>query len=246
MVARKITVSLVLGALILGGVTFGYFNKEKAETVFENPVDTKVSLETTTVHEPEEVEKIETQEAPKSAVAEEETTPQEAAKESVPETKPEIGNEPKGFSIKSNLVSFGHESTSGRKIDTIVLHSSYSPSGDPYSVSAVMGIWKGYGVAPHYMVARDGTVYQLVSDKDIAYHAGESQMKDGRKNVNDFSLGVEILNTKDDEYTKAQYQAVKDLVSYLKGKHAIKYVVGHDDIAPGRKTDPWNFDWNKI
>ena len=156
------------------------------------------------------------------------------------------GLEPKNFAIKSALVSFGHESANGRKIDTMVLHSSYNPNGDPYSVNAVRGIWQSYGVAPHYMVARDGTVYQLVADKDIAYHAGESTMKDGRKNVNDFSIGVEILNTKDDEYTKAQYQAVKDLIAYLKGKHRIKYVVGHDDIAPGRKTDPWNFNWSKL
>lgn len=160
---------------------------------------------------------------------------------------------PKNFSIKQSLVSFGHESASGRKIDTIVLHSSYSPNGDPYSVSAVRGIWQSYGVAPHYMVARDGAVYQLVADKDIAYHAGEGTMptspagkKDGRNNVNNFSIGVEILNTKDDEYTKAQYQAVKDLIAYLKGKYSIKSVVGHDDIAPGRKTDPWNFNWDKI
>ena len=110
----------------------------------------------------------------------------------------------------------------------------------------VIALWKSYGVAPHYMIARDGTVYQLVSDKNIAYHAGDSKMPDGRGGVNNFSIGVEILNTKTDKYTSAQYQATKDLIAYLEKKYGNMKVVGHDTIAPGRKTDPWNFDWNKI
>lgn len=228
---------------IIGG-SFWYFQKNKVETVFETKVEEKQTEE-------HEVVKEVKQEEPSSAQATERQEESSVNKDEPQQEEPSSaksteGSQAKSFAIKGNLVSFGHESASGRKIDTIVLHSSYSPSGDPYSVSAVMNIWKGYSVAPHYMVARDGAVYQLVADKDIAYHAGESEMKDGRKNVNDFSIGIEILNTKDDEYTKAQYQAIKDLIAYLKSKHAIKYVVGHDDIAPGRKTDPWNFNWNKI
>ena len=248
----KTPTKLILSSIGVGGIALlaggylWYTQKEAARVVFENQLAEEVTPETSQVSEIGSPEKIETKEVPEQVVPKEETPSQEVTKEPLPETKSEIGSASKGFSIKPSLVSFGHESANGRKIDTIVLHSSYSPSGDPYSVSAVMGIWKGYGVAPHYMVARDGMVYQLVADKDIAYHAGESEMKDGRKNVNDFSIGVEILNTKDDEYTKAQYQAVKDLIAHLKGKYSIKYVVGHDDIAPGRKTDPWNFNWNKI
>jgi hypothetical protein len=134
-----------------------------------------------------------------------------------------------------------------RSIDTVVLHASYnSLGGDVYSVDTVVDIWKSYEVAPHYMIDRKGTIYRLVDDVNIAYHAGVSKMPDGRTNVNDFSIGVEILNTKDDKYTSAQYDAVNDLIAYLKGKHSIKTVVGHADIAPGRKDDPWNFDWKKV
>jgi hypothetical protein len=123
----------------------------------------------------------------------------------------------------------------------------YVVIGAPYDVAAVIALWRSYGVAPHYMIARDGTVYRLVDDKNIAYHAGDSKMPDGRTGVNNFSIGVEILNTKTDEYTSAQYQATKDLISYLKGKYGGKMsVVGHSTIAPGRKTDPWNFDWDKL
>jgi hypothetical protein len=151
------------------------------------------------------------------------------------------------IAVKDRLVSFGYAESSGRKIDTVVLHSSYNnQGGDRYSGDKVIDIWKSYEVAPHYMIDRKGNISRLVEDKDIAYHAGNSKMPDGRTNVNGFSIGVEILNAEDDEYTTAQYGAVNDLVTYLKKKHGVKYVVGHDDIAPGRKTDPWNFDWKKL
>ncbi len=152
------------------------------------------------------------------------------------------------ISIIDRKVDFGFGvSKEKRTIDTIVLHSSYnSTGGDPYSVDKVISIWKSYEVAPHYMIDRKGNIYRLVDDADIAYHAGVSKMPDGRTNVNDFSIGIEILNTKDDKYTDAQYDAVNVLIAYLRGQYGIKQVVGHADIAPGRKDDPWNFDWKMV
>lgn len=151
-------------------------------------------------------------------------------------------------SIVDRLMSSGFSvPKQERSIDTIVLHSSYNPNGgDPYSVSALVKIYEEYGVGAHYLIDRDGKIYRLVADKNIAYHAGVSEMPDGRKNVNDFSLGIEIMNKKDTQFTKEQYSAVKSLVGTLKKKYAIKHIVGHGDIAPDRKTDPWNFDWKKL
>ncbi len=149
--------------------------------------------------------------------------------------------------IIDRLVDFGFSVADKRSIDTIVLHSSYAATGnDPYGVSAVIKQWQGYKVAPHYMIDRGGTVYRLVEDKNIAYHAGVSKMPDGRSDVNDFSIGIEIINQEKTQMTKAEYTAVNDLVNFLKEKYPIKFVVGHNDIAPGRKTDPWNFDWKKL
>jgi hypothetical protein len=155
---------------------------------------------------------------------------------------------PSALNIHSKLVSFGFTVPSKpRTIDTIIVHSSYDAVGsDPYSVAGIMAEWKDAGVAPHYMIARDGQVYQLVKDENIAYHAGVSKVSDGRTDVNSFSLGIEIFNTKTDSYTDAQYTSVKQLIAFLKGKYTIKYVLGHNDIAPGRKSDPWNFDWKKL
>ncbi len=179
---------------------------------------------------------------PKEPIAKETVPP----KEETPKEDTSKDITPKTFQIHNRKVNFGFEAASDRDINTVVLHSSHSVSGDPYDVAAVIALWRSYGVAPHYMIARDGSVYRLVDDKNIAYHAGDSKMPDGRTGVNNFSIGVEILNTKTDEYTSAQYQATKDLIGYLKGKHGKMSVVGHNTIAPGRKTDPWNFDWDKL
>jgi len=106
--------------------------------------------------------------------------------------------------------------------------------------------YQQYKVAPHYLINRSGNIYRLVEDKNIAYHAGESQTPDGRKNVNEFSLGIEIMATQASGPTEKQYAALQKLVDFLKESCKIKYVLGHNQIAPGRKDDPWNFDWQKI
>ena len=145
------------------------------------------------------------------------------------------------------MVSWGFSEADGRKIDTIILHSSYDAiTGYPYCIDTLIAEYKQYDVAPHYLIDREGNIYRLVADKNIAWHAGKSEMPDGRKNVNNFSIGIEIMNTKTDNYTKKQYQAVQKIIDYLKKEYKIKYVLGHNEIAPERKTDPWNFDWKKI
>ena len=182
----------------------------------------------------------------KENLATESVQENKAQKEEVAPKKEKIKSS--SLKIQNKLVNFGFSIPSKpRTIDTIILHSSYDATGsDTYSVNGIIDQWKGYGVAPHYFIGRDGTVYQLVKDENIAYHAGVSVVPDGRTNVNDFSIGVEIANTLTDTYTDEQYTVVKALIASLKSTYAIKYVLGHDDIAPGRKSDPWNFDWKKI
>ncbi|MGK2849111.1 MAG: N-acetylmuramoyl-L-alanine amidase [Minisyncoccota bacterium] len=134
-----------------------------------------------------------------------------------------------------------------RNIDTIVLHSSYDAMGpDPFLVSGIIKEYEAYGVSAHYLIDREGITYQLVRDEHIAYHAGVAVAPDGRKNVNDFSLGIEIVNTQTGKMTDDQYRAVNALIDMLKKRYTIKFVVGHRDIAPDRKTDPWNLNWQKI
>lgn len=103
----------------------------------------------------------------------------------------------------------------------------------------------GSGVSSHYLVAEDGTVYQLVDDSNAAWHAGVSYW-DGKNSLNFSSIGIEIANDGKSPYPKAQMDAVNALSLQLVRRHKIRafYVVGHQDIAPDRKPDPGPlFDW---
>lgn len=148
---------------------------------------------------------------------------------------------------KNRLVSFGFSKSSGRKIDTIVIHSTYNAlGGDEYDIEKIIGIYESYKVAAHYLIGRDGSIYRLVEEKNIAYHAGVSKTPDGRSDVNNFSIGIEMVGNKTDGYSSKQYNSVSKLVDDIKERYEIKYVLGHKDIAPGRKDDPWKFDFDKI
>lgn len=178
----------------------------------------------------------------------------ETSQSPLPEEIPKTSNRPEdsdGVSsvlIRDRLITFGHRAPgSPRSIDTIVLHASYNASGgDAYNFEKIIGQYEQYGVGAHYIIDRSGTVYRLVKEEAIAYHAGESKMPDGRKNVNDFSIGIELIATEESGYTEKQYIAVNNLIADIKTRHTIKDIVGHGDVAPKRKTDPWKFDWKKL
>ncbi len=240
--------------IALASAGYFLFPQEGARVTLENP---SPSPQTETAQTPEQAtDTIEKAEEAKARVEEKaaETVPEvpvkKAEKIAEPSTDASRTTETTSGgsdSIKKRLVSFGYGESEGRAIDTIVLHSSYNnQGGDIYSVDRIIDIWKSYDVAPHYVVDRKGNIFQLVEDKNISYHAGVSKMPDGRTNVNGFSIGIELINSKDDKYTDAQYQSLSELIAILKKRHGVKYVVGHDDIAPDRKTDPWNFDWKKL
>jgi len=101
-------------------------------------------------------------------------------------------------------------------------------------------------VSSHLVVARGGDVTQYVKFIDRAWHAGVSRFE-GREACNDFSVGVELEGTDDLPYETAQYRVLAEIVAALCAAYpslSPKRVVGHSDIAPGRKTDPGPaFDW---
>ncbi len=150
--------------------------------------------------------------------------------------------------IINKFLNWGHLIPSiPRLIDTIIIHSSYDALGkDPYNVEGVINEYKLYGVSPHYLIDRDGNIYRLVEEKNIAYHAGVSKMPDGRTNINNFSIGIEVLYHENETPNEIQYEKLVKLVQNLKSQYKIKYILGHNDVAPSRKTDPWNFDWQKF
>ncbi len=102
-------------------------------------------------------------------------------------------------------------------------------------------------VSSHFFIRRDGSIIQFVPLHCRAWHAGISQFA-GRPACNDYSIGIELEGADDVSYTKEQYNQLVDLCITLI-RHYTKItedrIVGHSDIAPGRKTDPGPaFDWH--
>ncbi len=105
---------------------------------------------------------------------------------------------------------------------------------------------RGLRVSAHFLVRRDGTVVQFVPCEKRAWHAGVS-CHAGRTRCNDFSVGIELEGTGELAYTDSQYEALLALIGVLRRRYPIADVVGHSDIAPGRKTDPGpSFDWMRL
>ncbi len=150
--------------------------------------------------------------------------------------------------IVNHIVPWGQRKVDHpRKIEAIIIHSSYNAlTADSFSVQGILREYKAAGVTPHYIIDRAGKIFRLAPDKNIAFQAGKSRLPDGKTDVNSVSIGIEIVNTTHDSPTIAQYVSLVKLVKCLKSRYHVKYILGHKDIAPGRKTDPWNFDWAKF
>lgn len=105
-------------------------------------------------------------------------------------------------------------------------------------------------VSAHYLIDTNGDIYELVAPELRAWHAGISRI-DGQDNVNDFSIGIELQNRGHSVFPLEAYPLVQmqSLVHLLDMLHDIyrfpkENVVGHSDVAPGRKIDPGeHFDW---
>jgi AmpD protein len=101
-------------------------------------------------------------------------------------------------------------------------------------------------VSSHFLIRRDGALLQFVPCTKRAWHAGVSKWQ-GRERCNDFSVGVELEGSDFEAFEDVQYETLNALLASLKELYPIEYIVGHSDIAPGRKTDPGPFfDWAKV
>jgi len=148
------------------------------------------------------------------------------------------------------------------EIDLVVIHNISLPAGQfggPYITDLFLGkldpkadatfeeIYQ-LKVSAHCLIRRSGEVIQYVSFANKAWHAGVSCYK-GKEKCNDFSIGIELEGTDELLYTKQQYQQLTNIVQLLKCKYPLieDNVVGHCDIAPGRKTDPGeSFNWTSF
>jgi N-acetyl-anhydromuramoyl-L-alanine amidase len=104
-------------------------------------------------------------------------------------------------------------------------------------------------VSAHALIRRGGEIVQYVPFQERAWHAGESSYQ-GRAACNDFSIGIELEGTDELSYEDSQYESLADLITALLAAYpslSRERLVGHSDIAPGRKSDPGSaFDWERL
>lgn len=165
-----------------------------------------------------------------------------------------------GIVSNSTYVESPNHSDRGADIDLLVIHGISLPPGE-FGGNYVQAFFSNklnsnehpyfqeiadLTVSSHLFIDRAGHVWQFVPLNKKAWHAGASSFQ-GRENCNDFSIGIELEGTDDIPYTPAQYDCLAALTAVLLHTYpAITHdrIVGHSDIAPGRKTDPGEaFDW---
>lgn len=115
------------------------------------------------------------------------------------------------------------------------------PAAHPYFVDVAP-----LRVSAHFVVRRNGELLQFVPTTRRAWHAGRSSWG-GREGCNDFSVGIELEGCNVLPFEDAQYRCAAALIDALRKRHPVADVVGHSDIAPGRKIDPGAcFDWKRL
>lgn len=152
------------------------------------------------------------------------------------------------------------ERPSGESVSLIVVHAislppsqfgsddiarlftnTLDPAAHPYF--AQIGALR---VSAHFLIRRDGELIQFVSCERRAWHAGFSCWQ-GRERCNDFSVGIELEGCDEQRFEDVQYAQLVELIEALRLRYPITSVVGHSDIAPGRKSDPGPcFDWQRL
>lgn len=133
-------------------------------------------------------------------------------------------------------------------VDTIVIHSTAISSLE--KTTEVFQRTNPNPVSSHFTIGKDGSIVQNVSTFDRAWHAGVSKDVSGRTSVNQFSIGIELVNMDDgkDPYPDAQIQALCGIIAEMRRRFPIKQLVSHEFIAVprGRKVDPNGFPWKRL
>jgi N-acetyl-anhydromuramoyl-L-alanine amidase len=154
-------------------------------------------------------------------------------------------------------------------IDTIVIHNISLPPSQ-YGLNWIHDLFQGhlskysdqelnhpylimvknFEVSSHFMINRQGEIFQYVSADLRAWHAGRSSLTiddKQRENCNDFSIGIELEGDDFSDFTQIQYQYLAELINALVNHYPIQYCTAHSYIAPDRKTDPGPyFNWQML
>jgi N-acetylmuramoyl-L-alanine amidase len=164
-----------------------------------------------------------------------------------PRAAPEAQTElPAGLQIEYIQSPHYNERPADAQIWAIVIHATANDS--------LNGVIEWFTnpqslVSAHYNIDKDGHVVQMAREEQRAWHAGKSQWK-GIESVNDFSIGIELVNRNDgvDPYPEEQYQVCLKLCKYLVKKYGVQVedIMSHRAISLTGKTDPAGFDMDRL
>ena len=156
------------------------------------------------------------------------------------------------------------------QVSAVVLHYTSAVEikpADPYNLDLILQIFAGKApgvtdkTSAHFLVERGGRVHRLVDESKRAWHAGYSALPSGEENLNDFSIGIEVIQKPDESPTNEQYEALASLLLLIKKNHpkvTLNRIVGHDlvrsewnrrhpDRAVAQKEDPgFLFHWSSF
>lgn len=148
----------------------------------------------------------------------------------------------------------------GVEPELVVLHSISLPPGvygNGYIEALFLNelVWSehpyfmaicGLQVSSHFVIDRHGGLTQYVSCADRAWHAGRSAWQ-GREECNDWSIGIELEGLEGELFEEKQYRTLVHLLNNICSMYPIRWVAGHEHIAPQRKYDPGaGFDWGRM
>ncbi len=147
-----------------------------------------------------------------------------------------------------------------QSVDLVVVHSISLPPGH-YGTGAVQQLFtntldwdahpyfqqiRGLQVSAHFFIERSGRLWQFVDCDQRAWHAGQSAYR-GRANCNDDSIGIELEGLEGHLFEPSQYLTLATLCEALAERYPLRYLAGHEHVAPRRKQDPGpGFDWRKL
>jgi AmpD protein len=169
-----------------------------------------------------------------------------------------------GGAVKiAKLPSPNFSGRNGDQVDMIVIHTASLPAGE-FGTGYVLDLFlnrldlnahpsfkelEGLKVSSHYFIDRQGDVVELVDPEQAAWHAGVSSFE-GRTGCNSFSIGIELEGTPEAGVTEGQLAVLTKLCIDLMRRYpliTLDRIVGHSDIAPGRKVDPGPlFPWGRF
>lgn len=132
-----------------------------------------------------------------------------------------------------------------RRPDFIIIHHT-AQNGCPQTLQAFTST--SSKVSAHYVICKDGTVHHMLNDLLRAWQAGVSKWGNNT-DINSSSIGIELDNNGFEDFSIPQINSLLILLDTLKTKYHIPEanIIGHGDIAPGRKVDPnWHFPWKLL